>query len=79
MDTVQRLRTFIVRTYLKDETRVIGDDEPLISSGIIDSFGLVDLSLFIETEFGVALDAPELTMEHADTVRQFAQLIELRR
>ena len=32
-------------------SRALSADEPLVSSGIIDSFGLVDLSLFVEERF----------------------------
>ena len=50
----------------------------MISSGLIDSFSLVDLALFVEDTFGVHLDDAELTAETFDTLRELDQLIESR-
>lgn len=74
-----KLREFIAVTYLKDAGRAVSDDELLISSGVIDSFGLVDLTLFIENEFGVVIDPTELGADRAETVTQLAQLVTQRR
>jgi acyl carrier protein len=50
----------------------------LISSGLIDSFSLVDLALFVEDTFGVHLDDAELNAETFDTLAQLAALVESR-
>ncbi len=78
MDISANLKTFIAQTYLKDPQRSIDDDQPLMSSGIIDSFGLVDLSLFIETEFGLVFDPSDFSVEQTDTVQQLSALIQRR-
>jgi acyl carrier protein len=54
-------------------------DEPLISGGLIDSFNLVDLALFVEDTFGVRLDDSELNAQAFDTLDQLAALIQSRR
>ena len=53
--------------------------EPLISSGIVDSFSLVDLAVFIEDRFGVQIDDTELNADTFDTLEQLVGLIELRK
>jgi acyl carrier protein len=53
----------------------LGLDDPIISTGLIDSFHLVDLSVFIEEQFGVRIDDTELTAETFDSVTQLADLI----
>lgn len=52
--------------------------EPLISSGVVDSFSLVDLAVFIEDRFGVQIDDTELNAEHIDSVEALAQLVQAR-
>ena len=47
----------------------------LISSGIIDSFSLVSLQLFIEREFGKKIPNPKMIAENCDTVDQLINLI----
>jgi acyl carrier protein len=74
-----QLSKYIAADILKQPDRVIGKDEPLISSGLIDSFNRIDLSLFIEDTFGVVIDDKELKAETLDTLEKFAALIVSRR
>ena len=73
------LARYIASEILKDSARVVMNDEPLISSGLIDSFSLVDLALFVEDTFGVRIEDTELTSVVFDTVDQLAELITRRR
>jgi len=77
-ETVQTLATHIITKVLKQPKRVIKEDEKIISSGLIDSFNLVDLALFIEDKFGVRIDDSELNAQTFDTLAQLADLIEQR-
>ena len=73
------LSRYIASEILKDSARIVMNDEPLISSGLIDSFNLVDLALFVEDTFGVRIEDTELTSVVFDTVDQLAELITRRR
>ncbi|BCY19468.1 MAG: acyl carrier protein [Chloroflexi bacterium] len=73
------LSTKIAERILKQPNRVIKNDEPLISSGLIDSFSLVDLALIVEDEFGVRIDDSELNAETFDTLDALVKLIESRK
>ncbi len=74
-----RLATFVAAEILKQDDRELAPDEPLISGGLIDSFHLVDLALFVEEEFGVRIEDFELNADTFDTLAQLAALIEERR
>jgi acyl carrier protein len=50
----------------------------LISSGLIDSFHLVDLALYVEDTFGVHIDDTELNADTFDTLNQLATIIQQR-
>jgi len=63
---------------LKQPKRVIQPDEALISSGLIDSFHLVDLALFVEDTFGVTIDDAELNADTFDSLQQLTDLIRSR-
>jgi acyl carrier protein len=78
-ETVQALAMYVSNTVLKQPNRVIKETEPVISSGLIDSFSLVDLALFIEDKFGVRIDDSELNAQTFDTLAQLADLIESRK
>jgi acyl carrier protein len=74
----QSLNEFIATQILKQPKRVIQPDEPLISSGLIDSFSLVDLALYVEDTFQVHIDDTELNKETFDSLQQLTSLIEQR-
>ena len=78
-DTAEQLSTFIATTILKQPKRAIGNEEPLISNGLIDSFSLMDLALFVEDTFGVRIEDTELNADTFDNLTQLTSLIESRK
>ena len=78
-EVIAKLNEYITTQILKRPDRTLKPDEPLISGGLIDSFSLVDLSLFVEHTWGVRLDDTELNAEAFDTLDQLAELIEKRK
>ena len=77
-EIITKLQTYIATELIKNPNREITPDEALISGGMIDSFSLIDLALFIEETFGVRIDDTELNAETFDTLNQLAALIESR-
>jgi acyl carrier protein len=72
------LSTFITTQILKQPGRTLTPDEKIISSGLIDSFSLVDLSIFIEDTFGVRIEDTELNADTFDTLAELSELIRQR-
>lgn len=66
---------FVATQILRQPNRKISPDEPLISSGLIDSFSLMDLALFVEDTYGVRLEDTELNADTFDNLAQLAALI----
>lgn len=73
------LAAYIAAEILKQPNRSINPDEALLSSGIIDSFHLVDLGMFVEDKFGVRIDDSELNADTFDTLNQLVALINSRK
>ncbi len=71
----KKLAEFIATEILKQSNRKIDPQAALISSGLIDSFSLIDLALFVEDEFGVHIDDSELNATTFDTIDQLSDLI----
>lgn len=46
----------------------LGDDAPLFSSSLIDSFVMVDLLLFLEQETGRSVPTGDVNLENLDTI-----------
>lgn len=78
-EVITKLSKYIAADLLKTPNRVIDPNEPLLSSGLIDSFHLVDLALFVEDNFGVHIDDSELSASTFDTLNQLAAFIASRK
>jgi acyl carrier protein len=78
-EIITTLAKFIAEKILKQPNKVISADEAIISSGLIDSFSLMDLALFIEDTFGVRVEDTELNAETFDNLTQLAELIASRK
>jgi acyl carrier protein len=61
-----------LRGFLSDRLGVdvegLADDDPLFSSGVLDSFSMVDLILFIEKVSGRRMPAGDVRLDHLDSV-----------
>lgn len=77
-DIHHSLSAYIATQILKQPKRQIDLNEPLISSGLIDSFSLVDLALYVEENLGVHIDDTELNAQTFDSLSQLVELIEKR-
>jgi acyl carrier protein len=77
-EIMQTISAYIATQILKQPKRLLHPDEPLLSNGLVDSFSLVDLSLYIEKTFGVFIDNTELNRETFDTLAQLVSLIQSR-
>ena len=78
VEIITKLASFIARDILKQPGRTIEPTDALISNGLIDSFSLVDLALFVEDNFGVRIDDTELNVATFDSLEQLSSLIHSR-
>lgn len=74
-DIIDLLAEKIKKNLLNDPKMELERTEPLISSGLLDSFNLVDLAIIIEDEFGVRIEDFELNADTFDTLEDLAHLI----
>jgi acyl carrier protein len=77
-DFTSTLSTYISTKILKQPARTVKPDESLISSGLIDSFSLMDLALFVEDTYGVRIEDTELNSQTFDNIAQLTNLIQSR-
>jgi acyl carrier protein len=66
-----------VNTFLEEELGAdlseVGDDSPLFSAGIVDSFGLVNLMMFLEGEGGFRINPVDVNLDNLDTVNRIVE------
>ncbi len=77
MEVRSKLKHFIVTELMHDEDdEVLGDEEPLLGSGIVDSLGIMRLVSFIEEEFEVVVSDEDLVPEHFQSVNRLVAFVE---
>ena len=74
MGKVESIRQFI-EGHLLDGAELIKEDTPLFSAGILDSFHLVELLMFLEETFGTRISPAEIRPELIDTPAAIAALV----
>ena len=71
----ERIIDYIRNEYVEDESMEVKEDTPLISSGLVDSFSMVSLKLFLEEEYQIRMTDAEASTEAFDTVRSIMALV----
>lgn len=71
----EKLKTYICSEIIKDKDYPLKDDEELLTGGLVDSFSLVHIAVFIEQEIGVKIPDTELTIETMDTINDMTKRI----
>lgn len=66
----ETLRNFITRDLIRDAGYPLSDDEGIITGGMMDSFALAELGVFVEQTFGVYIPDPDLTVQKLNTLDQ---------
>ena len=71
-----RLCDFVRRELLRRPDYPLAADEPLITGGLIDSFALAQVGVFVEDTFGVYLPDTDLTVASMDTIDRMVACIQ---
>ena len=73
----ERIRKFLVQQF--PATRKVGNDEPLLKNGLIDSLGILEVVTFVENEFSVVVTDEELLPENFGSVESLASFVQAKR
>lgn len=70
-----KLKEFICGDLLNNPDYPLKDSQPLITGGLIDSFSLAQVGVFVEDEFGVYIPDTGLTVKNMDTLEMMADTV----
>ncbi|MCA9999395.1 MAG: acyl carrier protein [Anaerolineales bacterium] len=69
--TIRRqMRAFILNELVREPDYPLRDDEGIISSGLMDSFALAELGVYVEDAFDVYIPDADLTVAKMDSLNQ---------
>jgi len=66
----EKLRAYITADLIRDPDYPLGDEEGIITGGMMDSFALAELAVYVENAFNVYIPDPDLTVAKMDTLNQ---------
>ncbi|MBT9189051.1 acyl carrier protein [Zobellia russellii] len=71
-----KIVSYIKNKLASEPIEEIEVDEDLLGSGLVDSIGMVQLILFIETEAAIKVLPEEMTIENFMTINQMLRFID---
>lgn len=77
LDTIrQQVHQYIMHNFLFDGVSPeIDDDASLLELGVVDTTGILELTLFVEDLFGLQVAETDLTPENFDSVNNIARFV----
>ena len=67
---------YVRKEYLEEgDDRVVNYDTPLITGGIVDSFSMVSLKMFLETKYSIQIPDAKATPDAFDSVNNIVVLL----
>jgi len=73
------VRNFIVEQFYVADPAELTVDASLIDTGIVDSMGMLDVILFLETRMGISISDTDTIPENLETIGRIAAFVERRR
>lgn len=75
-DVLDRTRAYLLENFLYTRPDFpLDEDASLLTNGIIDSMGIMELIAFVESEFAITIEDEEITEEHLGTLGAIARFV----
>jgi acyl carrier protein len=74
---IERIKNFLVQQF--PAMKNVGNEDPLLKNGLIDSLGILEVVTFLENEFGITLTDEELLPENFESVSSLSNFVQQKR
>ena len=75
MTLQQQIRDFVTSNFYVADPKSLEDRTSLLDQGIIDSTGVLEVIMFIESTFGVTVEDSEMLPENLDSIERIAAFV----
>jgi acyl carrier protein len=76
MNYAKEMREFIISNFLFGDAASLKDDTSFLDSGIIDSTGMLELIMFLESNCGIKVEPEEMLPENLDSINRVVSFVE---
>ncbi|MGC4000694.1 MAG: phosphopantetheine-binding protein [Anaeromyxobacter sp.] len=78
--TLDLVRTYLLNEFFSGESKdALDPEQPLISSGLLDSVATLKLVLFLEKQFDIDVDSMDIVDGRLDTLNLIVELVQTKR
>ncbi len=75
MNYAKEIREFIISNFLFGDASSLHDDQSFLDSGVVDSTGMLELILFLETRYGIKIASEEMAPDNLDSVNRLIEFL----
>lgn len=79
MNVQRRVRQFVLENFYVSDPSEVADDTLLVTTGFIDSTGMLEVITFLEEEFEIRIADDETTAENLESIERIAAFVERKR
>ncbi len=75
MNYAKDIKDFVVSNFLFGDAGTLQNDTSFLSSGIIDSTGMLELIMFLENTYDIKIDPAEMIPDNLDSIDRIVQFL----
>ena len=75
MELKRQIREFVTTNFYVADPKALEDSTSLLDQGIIDSTGVLEVIMFIESTFGLTVEDSEMLPENLDSIERIASYV----
>jgi acyl carrier protein len=75
MNYAKELREFVVTNFLFGDAAALQNDTSFLNSGIVDSTGILELIMFLESTYDIKIQPEEMTLANLDSLNKVVQFL----
>ncbi len=75
MNYAKEIKDFVVSNFLFGDAGTLQNDTSFLSSGIIDSTGMLELIMFLENTYDIKIDPAEMIPDNLDSIDRIVQFL----
>lgn len=79
MDDSRLIRQFITTNFYVPETLALADETSLLDEGIVDSTGMLEVTAFLEEQFGIRIEDAEMLPANLETICRITAFVARKR
>lgn len=75
MTPIETVRNFVHQNFYIPEDIVLADDASLLEQGIVDSTGVLEVTAFLESTYGIVVVDDEIVPANMDSINSIAAFV----